>query len=926
MAILNDDLVILSDALNYPEKNIVVSGIGIPDGTLISGLISGIWEEEFSPYIIIDKAYIEENKMLIVKENVEIFYATPDPINCLGDLIIIGSNNNQVIILSIFENGRGFESSENGTKIYLDHVKASNFERFISASRNEINITNSNFNEIKEAFWLITSSSVLFYGCNFKNCNLGIRYDYNYNFSELDKIQIKKCTFEASNLSLSSSYNDIIISECDFKNGIGNTRQIDVYQNNPLKSIFIDKCKFYNLTSEHVIHGWNNSLVLTNNLFFNNGNPSCHSNCLILHAGIGFKAFNNIFVNNYYPNGIYSSFYQDNEANQDLFYNNIFYNNNSDKIATIISTIDLKYNAFTNFDDEYDSTNIIIDSDFINPTDTVGTLLLIPEFDWHLKNESLCIDKGNPQSYFNDKVSESDSTLAEYPGLLSIRNDIGAYGGNYFYEISDSIFQFVNAGNNDTIHENNAFVTVGTVSSQQSFFWTTSGDGYFNDSTLLNATYTPGLNDIASATVILRLFATSSSPFGGSVSDSMTLFIQSTQQIDLNNGWNIMSFNKIPNNSNMLFILQHLINSNSVIKVINEYGNFVQNIPVLGWMNTIGNMTNTEGYYIKTNINTQLELIGLPIILPYEIPLQTGWNMMGYPLQTEQDALTALQSLINNNTFIKIGNEAGGFIQYIPGLGWINTIGNFEPGEGYYIKVISNDTLVLNETFVKTPPHEDLMQEGHYFKREIAGNPYLPMHIVATFDSNIEVTQGDELGVFVNDVCVGSSTISDPTTPVVAFLTTDDPTTDIIDGGIEGELLEFKLLHHGIEYELQYQNQELIVYNLLETEVLLFTANGLDVLDNEMLGFVVSEVIPNPFSTEARVYITIPERGTLKVSIVDLRGVLVKNLFEGAVKAEKIEVKVDGKGLNPGMYFVRVEYGSDKFSKEILRKVIINRQ
>jgi len=145
----------------------------------------------------------------------------------------------------------------------------------------------------------------------------------------------------------------------------------------------------------------------------------------------------------------------------------------------------------------------------------------------------------------------------------------------------------------------------------------------------------------------------------------------------------------------MLFILQDLINANSVIKVIDETGNFVQYIPGIGWMNTIVNMANTEGYYFKTNTTTQLALIGLPVLLPFEIPLISGWNMIGYPANYPRDALDVFQELINSGTFIKAIDESGGFVQFIPGFGWMNTIGNIEPGEGYYIKQNDIDTLII---------------------------------------------------------------------------------------------------------------------------------------------------------------------------------------------------------------------------------------
>jgi len=166
-----------------------------------------------------------------------------------------------------------------------------------------------------------------------------------------------------------------------------------------------------------------------------------------------------------------------------------------------------------------------------------------------------------------------------------------------------------------------------------------------------------------------------------------------TQSIDLDIGWNIMSFYIVPDNMDMLNILQTLINSNELTKVIDESGGFIQDIPGVGWMNTIGNMANTEGYYIKVANGNTLEASGMPLASPFTIPLSSGWNMISYPFDESQNALTALQTLVNSTELIKVINEKGDFIQFIPGVGWMNTIGDFEPDEGYYIKVTANTNI-----------------------------------------------------------------------------------------------------------------------------------------------------------------------------------------------------------------------------------------
>ena len=81
-----------------------------------------------------------------------------------------------------------------------------------------------------------------------------------------------------------------------------------------------------------------------------------------------------------------------------------------------------------------------------------------------------------------------------------------------------------NAGLDDTICEGNTYTLSGTASDNSSVYWTTAGDGTFDDSTSLTATYTPGATDILNDSVVLSLTATGNATCGDSV-DNMTLYI-----------------------------------------------------------------------------------------------------------------------------------------------------------------------------------------------------------------------------------------------------------------------------------------------------------------------------------------------------------------------------------------------------------------
>ncbi len=82
------------------------------------------------------------------------------------------------------------------------------------------------------------------------------------------------------------------------------------------------------------------------------------------------------------------------------------------------------------------------------------------------------------------------------------------------------------AGADDETCEDMPYTLSGFATNQASVEWTTDGDGTFDDATLLDATYTPGSDDISNGVVILTLTATSIAPCNTDIEDDMVLIIQ----------------------------------------------------------------------------------------------------------------------------------------------------------------------------------------------------------------------------------------------------------------------------------------------------------------------------------------------------------------------------------------------------------------
>ncbi len=384
------------------------------------------------------------------------------------------------------------------------------------------------------------------------------------------------------------------------------------------------------------------------------------------------------------------------------------------------------------------------------------------------------------------------------------------------------------------------------------------------------------------------------------------------QSIPLISGWNIISFNVSPPDSNLLNIVQPLIDSSELVKVMDEAGGFIQNIPGIGWMNTIGNMANTEGYYTKVSATSSLTVKGEKVSLPYTIPLITGWNIMGYPLEQSQDAQSAVQPLIDSSELVKVMDEAGGFIQNIPGVGWMNTIGDFEAGEGYYIKVTANTSLTLDNPPVLFVGNPAPVQQRPVLFNIPEGNPYLPMNIIVT-GINIDgyaVQSGDEVGVFDNNRLVGAGVITTENKVAACFAAAmDDPLTTEIDGYIEGNIPRFLFRSANLGGSIQLALKPVFGdKRFTPLGTLVCTLEGsLTGIEEEVENIFALKCIPNPASDYTNIQYQLPEEGLLTLEVFDLSSHRIGTLQNEQLLAGSHNYRFDAAMLEKGIYLIRIQ-------------------
>jgi len=312
------------------------------------------------------------------------------------------------------------------------------------------------------------------------------------------------------------------------------------------------------------------------------------------------------------------------------------------------------------------------------------------------------------------------------------------------------------------------------------------------------------------------------------------------QTFDLKEGWNtIGSFLDPKNCEPDMLNLADPIKDDVLIKIVDNEGNSV--VSFFGnWMNNIGDYKAGQGYRVKVNSGTPWTIAANAIQLPSSVTLTTGWNMIGYPVDTDQDAMFVLNPIIdtnndgdntNDNSCLEkvVDNEGNSIVKFFGS--WMNNIGDFKEGQGYRVKMKCDDELMIDEpaknnTRKRSKTRTITRTAASHFTKVWSGGAVNPMSIYvigATIDDN-PLSVGDEVAVFDNDKCVGVSVVESevgPTSPLIVISSKDDGTGN---GYTPGNPITIKIW----DGQTEYTDDSVEYYSMSNSPISppLFTADG----------------------------------------------------------------------------------------------------
>ena len=428
---------------------------------------------------------------------------------------------------------------------------------------------------------------------------------------------------------------------------------------------------------------------------------------------------------------------------------------------------------------------------------------------------------------------------------------------------------------------------------------------------------------------------------GASTSFNIGGFSIINQKISLLKGWNIFSLYVTPERHDMLEVVKPLITAGKLVKVQDETGQSLEFMPSTpttpsAWVNNIDDWCQTEGYKIRVNDSTSLIVDGLPIYQPVTIRLAEKWNIISYPVSTSQNAMLVLNDLVKSGHLVKVQNESGAAMEYIPGsTQWINNIGNFNPGEGYKVNVSDKDSLTINpfvsgsNSILKS---STITAVPEYFKPVWKGNGLDHMNFYMSETNGASVLKaGNEIGIYDGSLCVGAAVIQNTGNKLYSFVVSaDDPTTSEIDGFIKGHTPSFRVWDQASNSEasiesLEYYSGSSRIFEPMATAAIGINTMVLGLKDHLEDATSLGDNYPNPFMGETTIPYIVGNETTVDISIFDMLGKKLNTLVHGNLQSGSYTTvwKVNDHNfnkVNPGIYVCKMLAADKVFVKLIVVK------
>jgi hypothetical protein len=412
-----------------------------------------------------------------------------------------------------------------------------------------------------------------------------------------------------------------------------------------------------------------------------------------------------------------------------------------------------------------------------------------------------------------------------------------------------------------------------------------------------------------------------------------------TLTIAVNEGWTWISTNMTSADMSVNALLSDLLpTSGDLFKSQAAFSQFVDE--ATGWSPDLGNVDNVSSYMLRLATPGTILHNGTPADMP--VPVEQGWNWIGYLPQGPIDVTDALDDL-DARTLVQAGDIVkgqDGFAEYVGGV-WYGTLDVMEPGKGYKLYLGKDvDSSFVYPQYVSAPVvvAGGVVSEAVDPKTAAEGTPAWSVNPHA-YQNNMTVTgvlrvggvesidERDLVAAFVGDECRGV------TQPVyVDGLRRYEVFLMVHSNDAAGERVSLRAFDadakavYDITETLTFEADK--VQGTVQSPVAL-TTGALHQEGGETIPkiFAMGQNHPNPFNPTTTIDYDVPSGGgKVTIRIYDVGGRLVRTLLDHNETPGRKTIAWDGMSNNgqtvaTGVYFYRMTApGFEKTLKMIMMK------
>ncbi len=380
----------------------------------------------------------------------------------------------------------------------------------------------------------------------------------------------------------------------------------------------------------------------------------------------------------------------------------------------------------------------------------------------------------------------------------------------------------------------------------------------------------------------------------------LNALIAGTQPLSLAGGWNMVSTNVHNADMSIANVFDATLTSIQMIK--SPEGVYIPGNP----FNTLTNISDGKGYFVKVQANCLETLNGYLVDAGTPIPLNSGWNLVGFTPQNQLPILNAVASI--SPQIIQIKSTEG---VYVPGNPY-NTLSILRPGRAYWMNLSAPASLVYPISTAKIETPESILSS------DVWGCPVVqPNSQTLMLGLDASLYPGDQIGAFVNNELRGLSEVKivEGRRGALLQVFTDQA----------GETIEFKALaNNGLITSLQPSLQSVPGstignYNAGEFYTLTSGSHSVPALTTRLLS-----ISPNPFKAATTINLNIgKDTEQVSLEIFNIRGQKVRTIYSGTMSYGTQAIMWDGiddRGFSiaSGLYFCRLTAGKNVQTLKIM--------